>query len=134
MRSPTSGRGQGDVVAERVERGAAGARDGDALLGDGPVHAGEVQERVGLAEDLAHVAGGGEVVVHAAVGDGEGLAPRLLHVHDARYVDAGVGDEVAAELEEEAAPFEAGVGLVAETISRRPSPKRSRSNSLVFSK
>jgi hypothetical protein len=47
------------------------------------------------------------VVVHAAVRDYEGLAPRLLHIDDLSYVDAGVGHQVAPQLEEVPAPFEA---------------------------
>ena len=52
------------------------------------------------------------MVVHAAVRHDEGLAPRLLHVDGPRDVDAGVGHQVAPELEEEAAPFQARVGAV----------------------
>ena len=50
---------------------------------------------------LAEVAGRREVMVQAAVGDQEHLAARDLAVDDAADVDAGLADQIAAELDHE---------------------------------
>src|SRR5215208_3705275 len=100
--------GQGDVVAEHIERRATRSGHSNALLKH-PAHAGKVEQRIGLPEHLAHVPRRREVVVHAAVSDDEGLAPRLLYVDDSSDVDAGVGHQVAPQLEEVPASFEARV-------------------------
>ena len=41
------------------------------------------------------------MVVQAAVGDQEHLAPRHLAVDDARHVDAGLADQVAAQFDDQ---------------------------------
>src|SRR4030095_9654934 len=53
-----------------------------------------------LADDLPEVAGGSKVVVQSAVSDKENVPSRDLAVDDATDIDAGLADEVAAELDD----------------------------------
>ena len=92
---------QAHLVAEQVQRACTGSRPPGPsrppprliLLPD--------RDRVVAADDLAEVARGGELVVHAAVDDQEGLAAGHLAVDDPGDVDAGLADDVAAELEQD---------------------------------
>ncbi len=58
-------------------------------------------DRVVLADHLAEVAGGGQVVVQAAVGDQVGPAARDLLVDDPADVDARLADQIAPELHDD---------------------------------
>ena len=60
-----------------------------------------IVDRIVLADHLAEVAGRREMMMQAAVGDEEHLAARNLAVDDAADVDAGLADQVAAELDDE---------------------------------
>ena len=67
------GFGEFHAVGQQVERGAQGADDGGGFR-FGRVHAVADGGRVVLADDLAEVSGGGEVVVQATVGDEVGVS------------------------------------------------------------
>ena len=71
----------------------------DASLAPRALHAVADHHRIVLADHLAEVAGRREMVVQAAVGDEEHVAARNLAVDDAAHVDAGLADEIAAELD-----------------------------------
>jgi hypothetical protein len=89
-----------DVVGEPVERRAEAASDRDLLLGRRAEPAGD-RHRIVAAYHLAEIARGGELMVHAAVGDQEGLAVAELAVDDPGQIDARLADQPAAELDRE---------------------------------
>jgi hypothetical protein len=76
-----------DVVGETVERRAQAADDADLLLRLGAEAAGD-RHRIVATDDLAEIARSGELVMHAAVGDEEGLAVALLAIEDPGEIDA----------------------------------------------
>src|SRR5215213_2849908 len=93
---------QGEVGSEHIQRRAARTGHRHTLFAPLPLRAAKVQDRVRLPEDLPHVPRRGQVVVNAAVGNDKGLPPHPLYVYH----------QVAAELKEEAAAFQARVRAV----------------------
>ncbi len=87
------GGGEGAVAGEEVAGFADGA---DYVYGPG---AARLLHRKDLVVGL--VEGGADEVVHAGVGDDEGLGAVLFHVEDGGEEGAGLGYEEAARLEEE---------------------------------
>ena len=77
---------------------------------------------------LAEVAGRGEVVVQAAVGDQEHLAARDLAIEHPADVHAGFADEVAAELDDELAPAAARAAATAAQLRADRAPIGARSS------
>ena len=59
------------------------------------------QHRIILAQHLAEVAGRRQVMVQPAIGDEEHVAARHLAVDDATYVNTGLADEIAAQLDDQ---------------------------------
>ena len=90
--------GISDVVRQPVERRAQAADDRRPP----PRRAAEAvgdRDRIIAANDLAEIARRGELVVHAAVGDQEGLAVARLAIEDPGQIDPGLADQPATELD-----------------------------------
>ena len=90
-RSPIRGSGSSTLVAEQVERSAQAAYDrccGVRRL----IKPVAKRKWIVAADDLAEVAGGRKLVMHAAVDDEVELPARFLTVNDPGDVDARFAD------------------------------------------
>ncbi|MNU98354.1 hypothetical protein D3C71_884590 [compost metagenome] len=86
---------QGRIAGQGVERCAERADDGCRFL-IVCLHHGRCDDGVVALDDLAEIAGGGEVMVHAAIHHHEGSAARGLYRIHLRHIDAaGTGEETA---------------------------------------
>ena len=100
--SPISARGQLARRARARPAACTGTRRRCCVSVGSPGSRAADRDRVVALDDLAEVARRGELVVHPAVDDEERGAARLLAVDDAGDVDAGLADEVAPELDDDA--------------------------------
>ena len=88
------------LIGEPVERRAEATDDVHFLVGLGGELAGD-RSGIVAAYDRAEVARRGELVVQAAVGDQVNRSMAHLPVDDAREVNTGFADEIAAEFDRE---------------------------------
>ena len=90
-------------IGQQVERCAQGSDDRRnlAFIGRQPIANGH---RIVLAKHLAEVARRREMMIETAVGHQKYLSARDLPVDDPGDVDAGLADQIAAELDDQRGP------------------------------
>src|SRR6185437_13535343 len=85
---------------QKIQRRAQGPHDADAF----PCRAADAvadQHRIVLADDLPEVSRSGQMMMQAAIGDQEYLAPRDLAIDHPADVDTGLADQVTSQLDRE---------------------------------